>query len=141
VQVSYSACKRRTTYCWLHEGELQGLKTRGGQLLKSYTFNFKQIDNRVKRCLFRCQANTTRLEIKIRTIEGQYGTLSAYVTPRLQPKCCQVYLGIYSWVLFKYLTTARSHMLTVDFIPKAAPIIWLAREGHKYSQCFYLTRL
>ena len=30
----------------------------------------------------RCQANTTRLEIKIRTIEGQYGTLMAYVTPR-----------------------------------------------------------
>ena len=39
---------------------------------------------------YRCQANTTRLEIKIRTIEGQYGTLLAYVTPRLQPKCCQV---------------------------------------------------
>ena len=39
---------------------------------------------------YRCQANTTRLEIKIRTIEGQYGTLAAYVTPRLQPKCCQV---------------------------------------------------
>ena len=39
---------------------------------------------------YRCQANTTRLEIKIRTIEGQYGTLTAYVTPRLQPKCCQV---------------------------------------------------
>jgi len=38
----------------------------------------------------RCQANTTRLEIKIRTIEGQYGTMLAYVTPRLQPKCCQV---------------------------------------------------
>ncbi len=39
---------------------------------------------------YRCQANTTRLEIKIRTIEGQYGTMLAYVTPRLQPKCCQV---------------------------------------------------
>ena len=65
---------------------------------------------------YRCQANTTRLEIKVttphiitivtitiitiniititmtqvRTIEGQYGTLTAYVTPRLQPKCCQV---------------------------------------------------
>ncbi len=76
------------TYC---TGELQGLTTRGGQLLKSYTFNLKQIDNRVKKCLCRCQANTTRLEIKIRTIEGQYGTLSAYVTPRLQPKCCQVH--------------------------------------------------
>eukprot|EP00095_Tigriopus_kingsejongensis_P011869 maker-scaffold180_size281610-snap-gene-0.36 protein:Tk11869 transcript:maker-scaffold180_size281610-snap-gene-0.36-mRNA-1 annotation:"bardet-biedl syndrome 7 protein homolog" len=39
---------------------------------------------------YRCQANTTRLEIKIRTIEGQYGTLQVYITPRLQPKCCQV---------------------------------------------------
>lgn len=39
---------------------------------------------------YRCQANTTRLDVKIRTIEGQYGTLQVYVTPRLQPKCCQV---------------------------------------------------
>ncbi|KAK7070006.1 Bardet-Biedl syndrome 7 protein, partial [Halocaridina rubra] len=38
---------------------------------------------------YRCQANTTRLEVRIRTIEGQYGTLQAYITPRLQPKCCQ----------------------------------------------------
>jgi hypothetical protein len=29
----------------LHEGELHGLKSRGGQFLKSYTFNLKQIDN------------------------------------------------------------------------------------------------
>ena len=39
---------------------------------------------------YRCQANTTRLELKIRSIEGQYGMLLAYVTPRLQPKICQV---------------------------------------------------
>lgn len=39
---------------------------------------------------YRCQANTANLEVKIRSIEGQYGTLKAYVTPRLQPKCCQV---------------------------------------------------
>ncbi|KAK2188574.1 hypothetical protein NP493_128g04020 [Ridgeia piscesae] len=39
---------------------------------------------------YRCQANTTRLEVKIRSIEGQYGTLQAYVTPRLQPKTCQL---------------------------------------------------
>ncbi|OXB84790.1 UNVERIFIED_CONTAM: hypothetical protein H355_015912 [Colinus virginianus] len=40
---------------------------------------------------YRCQANTTRLELKIRSIEGRYGTLQAYVTPRIQPKTCQVY--------------------------------------------------
>ncbi|XP_012687719.1 Bardet-Biedl syndrome 7 protein [Clupea harengus] len=39
---------------------------------------------------YRCQANTTRLELKVRSIEGQYGTLQAYITPRLQPKACQV---------------------------------------------------
>ncbi|XP_012877555.1 PREDICTED: Bardet-Biedl syndrome 7 protein isoform X2 [Dipodomys ordii] len=36
------------------------------------------------------EANTTRLELKVRSIEGQYGTLQAYVTPRIQPKTCQV---------------------------------------------------
>lgn len=39
---------------------------------------------------YRCQANTTRLELKIRSIEGQYGTVLAYVTPRVQPKTCKV---------------------------------------------------
>ncbi|KAM9833164.1 Bardet-Biedl syndrome 7 protein isoform X3 [Syngnathus typhle] len=39
---------------------------------------------------YRCQANTTRLELKVRSIEGQYGTLQAYITHRLQPKTCQV---------------------------------------------------
>eukprot|EP00794_Sanderia_malayensis_P007541 gene7541-8378_t len=39
---------------------------------------------------YRCQANTTRLELKIRTIEGQHGIIQAYVTPRIQPKTCQV---------------------------------------------------
>lgn len=39
---------------------------------------------------YRCQANTTRLELKIRSIEGQYGTLQAYITPRVQPKTCRV---------------------------------------------------
>lgn len=39
---------------------------------------------------YRCQINTNRLEVRIRTIEGQYGTLQAYVTPLLQPKCCQL---------------------------------------------------
>ena len=39
---------------------------------------------------YRCQANTTRLELKIRSIEGQYGTLQVYVTPRIEPKTCQL---------------------------------------------------
>lgn len=38
---------------------------------------------------YRCQDNTNRLEIKIRTVEGQHGTLNAYVIPKVQPKSCQ----------------------------------------------------
>ncbi|XP_049938325.1 Bardet-Biedl syndrome 7 protein homolog isoform X1 [Schistocerca serialis cubense] len=37
---------------------------------------------------YRCQVNVTRLEVKLRTVEGQYGTLRAYVTPLAQPKSC-----------------------------------------------------
>ncbi|GAB6029517.1 Bardet-Biedl syndrome 7 protein, variant 2 [Chamberlinius hualienensis] len=36
---------------------------------------------------YRCQSNTTRLEVKLRTIEGQFGTLKVYITPRLNPRC------------------------------------------------------
>ncbi|XP_017490998.1 PREDICTED: Bardet-Biedl syndrome 7 protein-like [Rhagoletis zephyria] len=37
---------------------------------------------------FRCQANTTRLEIRLRPVEGQHGTLSVYVVSRITPKSC-----------------------------------------------------
>ncbi|CAD5123923.1 DgyrCDS12231 [Dimorphilus gyrociliatus] len=39
---------------------------------------------------YRCQANATRIEIKVRSIEGQYGRLTAYIAPRLHPKVCCV---------------------------------------------------
>ena len=39
---------------------------------------------------FRCQANTTRLEIQLRPVEGQHGTLSVYVISRITPKSCQI---------------------------------------------------
>jgi len=39
---------------------------------------------------YRCQANTKRLELKINTIEGQYGIIRTYVTPHAKPKTCQV---------------------------------------------------
>ncbi|KAI4482217.1 hypothetical protein M0804_008768 [Polistes exclamans] len=38
---------------------------------------------------YRCQINTNRLEMKLRTIEGQPGTLQIYVTSQVQPKCCR----------------------------------------------------
>ncbi|KAI6186973.1 hypothetical protein M3Y98_00191200 [Aphelenchoides besseyi] len=40
--------------------------------------------------VYRCQADITRMEMRIRSIEGQFGTLRAYIVPRLQLKTCQV---------------------------------------------------
>lgn len=37
---------------------------------------------------FRCQANTTRLEIRLRPVEGQHGLLSVHVISRITPKSC-----------------------------------------------------
>ncbi|CAH1160086.1 unnamed protein product [Phaedon cochleariae] len=39
---------------------------------------------------YRCQINTNSLKMKIGTIEGKKGTLQAYVTPLVQPKCSRV---------------------------------------------------
>lgn len=39
---------------------------------------------------FRCQMNTTRMEIKLKAAEGRYGTIKAYVCPKIEPKVCQV---------------------------------------------------
>lgn len=36
---------------------------------------------------YRCQMNTTRLEMHVRTIEGHYGTLQLYITSKIQPRC------------------------------------------------------
>lgn len=59
----------------------------------SAVISFSNCDPKDSNCLlatYRCQANTTRMELKLRTIEGQHGTVLAYVTPKLQPKVCQV---------------------------------------------------
>jgi Bardet-Biedl syndrome 7 protein len=39
---------------------------------------------------YRCQDATNRIEIKIRTVEGQHGNLKVYVIPKLTPKTCQM---------------------------------------------------
>eukprot|EP01065_Artemidia_motanka_P052516 TRINITY_DN9507_c0_g1_i1.p1 TRINITY_DN9507_c0_g1~~TRINITY_DN9507_c0_g1_i1.p1 ORF type:complete len:765 (+),score=330.61 TRINITY_DN9507_c0_g1_i1:74-2296(+) len=39
---------------------------------------------------YRCTESTTRLEMKVRTVEGQYGTLRAFIIPFLSPKTCQL---------------------------------------------------
>ncbi|XP_071554384.1 BBSome complex member BBS7 [Temnothorax nylanderi] len=38
---------------------------------------------------YRCQINTNRLEMRLRSIEGQAGTLQIYVTSQIQPKRCR----------------------------------------------------
>ncbi|XP_043478026.1 Bardet-Biedl syndrome 7 protein homolog isoform X2 [Leptopilina heterotoma] len=46
---------------------------------------------------YRCQINTKMLEMRIRTIEGQSGTLQVYVTSDVQPKCCRkIIIPIYA---------------------------------------------
>jgi len=44
-------------------------------------------DNNAVLVTYRCQVNTTRLEMHIRTIEGHYGTLQLYITSKIQPRC------------------------------------------------------
>ncbi|ESO03712.1 hypothetical protein HELRODRAFT_80019, partial [Helobdella robusta] len=39
---------------------------------------------------YRCQANTTKLELKVIPVEGHQGHLRAYVVPLMKPKLCQV---------------------------------------------------
>ncbi|KAE9550142.1 hypothetical protein FO519_006654 [Halicephalobus sp. NKZ332] len=38
---------------------------------------------------YRCQADTTRIEMRIRSIEGRGGILRAYIVPDMRPKMCQ----------------------------------------------------
>lgn len=38
---------------------------------------------------FRCQLNTTRLEIRLRPVEGRQGLLTVYIISRITPKCAQ----------------------------------------------------
>ncbi|KAL0105173.1 hypothetical protein PUN28_016667 [Cardiocondyla obscurior] len=38
---------------------------------------------------YRCQINTNRLEMRLRSIEGQPGTMQIYVTSQVQPKRCR----------------------------------------------------
>lgn len=47
-------------------------------------------DGNVLLYCYRCQVNTNRVDLKFRTVEGQHGTLRIYVTPNIQPKCCQL---------------------------------------------------
>ncbi|CAF1583092.1 unnamed protein product [Adineta ricciae] len=44
-------------------------------------------DNNAVLVTYRCQMNTTRLEMHVRTIEGHYGTLQLYITSKIQPRC------------------------------------------------------
>lgn len=47
-------------------------------------------DGNLLLCCYRCQVNTNRVDLKFRTVEGQHGTLRVYITPNIQPKCCQL---------------------------------------------------
>eukprot|EP01006_Ploeotia_vitrea_P030187 TRINITY_DN62654_c0_g1_i1.p1 TRINITY_DN62654_c0_g1~~TRINITY_DN62654_c0_g1_i1.p1 ORF type:complete len:784 (+),score=456.15 TRINITY_DN62654_c0_g1_i1:348-2354(+) len=46
-------------------------------------------DNNELLATFRCQQQTNRVEIKLRTMEGKFGVLNVYVIPQITPKSCQ----------------------------------------------------
>eukprot|EP00042_Codosiga_hollandica_P048902 m.558250 g.558250 ORF g.558250 m.558250 type:complete len:710 (-) comp57764_c0_seq28:1822-3951(-) len=39
---------------------------------------------------YRCQPGVTKLHLKTRSIEGQFGTLQVMIIPQVQPKVCQI---------------------------------------------------
>mmetsp|Transcript_38791 Transcript_38791/g.74315 ORF Transcript_38791/g.74315 Transcript_38791/m.74315 type:complete len:719 (+) Transcript_38791:332-2488(+) len=39
---------------------------------------------------YRCQDSSNRIEIKMRVVEGHYGTVQAFIIPRLSPKTSQI---------------------------------------------------
>ncbi|XP_050526453.1 Bardet-Biedl syndrome 7 protein homolog isoform X5 [Daktulosphaira vitifoliae] len=51
---------------------------------------YNEEDNNKLLITYRCQLNTTKLELKMWAYEGENGILTAYITPLLQPKSCQV---------------------------------------------------
>ncbi|XP_044749136.1 Bardet-Biedl syndrome 7 protein homolog [Coccinella septempunctata] len=69
---------------------------------------------------YRCQMNTNRLEIKIRTIEGQSGVLQAYITPLVQPKCSRVR---------KYEVKPLSHHYRVHNVEHSGNVNTLSIKG------------
>lgn len=40
--------------------------------------------------VYRCQAEIKRMEMRIRSIEGQFGTVKIYIVPRFVPIMCLV---------------------------------------------------
>ena len=56
----------------------------------SAVVSFSESDSQEVLVTFRCQSNTTRIEVKIRSIEGQYGNMRVYVISQVAPKTCQL---------------------------------------------------
>lgn len=56
----------------------------------SAVVSFSETDTNEVLATFRCQTNTNRLEIHVRSVEGQYGTLRVYVINQMNPKSCQL---------------------------------------------------
>lgn len=74
---------------------------------------------------YRCQDATNRIEIKIRTVEGQHGNLKVYVIPKLTPKTCQM-----TEIHIKPLSLhAKVHNADIEEELKTRPINTLTLSG------------
>uniref|UniRef100_A0A7E4UX88 BBS2_C domain-containing protein n=1 Tax=Panagrellus redivivus TaxID=6233 RepID=A0A7E4UX88_PANRE len=55
---------------------------------------------------YRCQADTTRIEMRIRSIEGRGGTLKAYIVPDMRPKMCQLVVSCWCTWFYAHIMIA-----------------------------------
>ncbi|TPP67263.1 Bardet-Biedl syndrome 7 protein [Fasciola gigantica] len=81
-------------------------------------------DNNSVLVTYRCQTNTNQMELRLRTIEGKYGTLNIYLVPQGQTPCVCTRLQFPIWPL-------SLHRRTHEF-PEGGPINQLKLEG-KFS--------
>lgn len=69
---------------------------------------------------YRCQTDTNRVDLKLRTIEGHHGTLTAYITPSLQPKVSQ---------FRRYVIRPLSMHMRIHSFDEARPFNTLTLKG------------
>lgn len=74
---------------------------------------------------YRCQANVTRIELRVKVDEGIHGPVVVYICPKIHPKTVQVRV-----ILWYTSSSRKSHMLS-------DPIIWSETAQLSYQSAFF----